>query len=40
MHSKHWNLRRLRNGKNVWVLPCKVGNAALGTVFKDYEVAA
>jgi hypothetical protein len=40
LHDRRGHLRRLRNGKNVWVLPCKVGNAALGTVFHDYEVAA
>lgn len=38
LHDRRGHLRRLRSGKNVWVKPCKVGNAALGTVFHDYEV--
>lgn len=38
LHDRRGHLRRLRSGKNVWVRPCKVGNAALGTVFHDYEV--
>lgn len=40
LHDRRGHLRRLRSGKNVWVRPCKVGNAALGTVFHDYEVRA
>lgn len=37
-HDRRGHLRRLRSGKNVWVKPCKVGSAALGAVFHDYEV--
>lgn len=40
LHDRRGHLRRLRSGKNVWVKPCKVGDAALGTVFHDYEVVA
>lgn len=39
-HDRRGHLRRLRTGKNVWVSPCKVGSAALGAVFHDYEVRA
>jgi hypothetical protein len=39
-HDRRGHLRRLRTGKNVWVKPCKVGSAALGSVFHDYEVRA
>lgn len=37
-HDRRGHLRRLQSGKNVWVRPCKVGNAALGSIFHDYEV--
>jgi hypothetical protein len=37
-HDRRGHLRRLRSGKIVWVRDCRVGNAALGAVFKDYEV--
>lgn len=40
LHDRRGHLRRLRSGKNVWVRPCKVGDAALGAVFHDYEIAA
>lgn len=40
LHDRRGHLRRLRSGKNVWVKPCKVGKAELGTVFHDYEVRA
>lgn len=40
LHDRRGHLRRLRGGKNVWVRPCKVGDASLGAVFHDYEVAA
>lgn len=40
LHDRRGHLRRLRSGKNVWVRPCKVGRADLGTVFHDYEVRA
>lgn len=38
LHDRRGHLRRLRNGKNVWVRPHKVGRPELGTVFHDYEV--
>ena len=38
LHDRRGHIRRLRSGKNVWVKPCKVGDASKGTVFKDYEV--
>lgn len=37
-HDRRGHLRRLRNGGHVWVRDCKVGNAALGAVFKDYVI--
>ena len=40
LHDRRGHLRRLRNGKNVWVRACKVGSAANGTVFHDYAVRA
>lgn len=40
LHDRRGHLRRLQSGRNVWVMPCKVGSAALGTVFHDYEVRA
>lgn len=40
LHDRRGHLRRLRNGKNVWVKACKVGKAELGAVFHDYEVVA
>lgn len=39
-HDRRGHLRHLRNGKNVWVRPCKVGDPSRGTVFHDYEVRA
>lgn len=39
-HDRRGHLRRLRNGKNTWVRPCKVGDASRGTVWHDYEVRA
>lgn len=38
LHDRRGHLRRLRNGKNVWVKPCKVGDASKGTVFHDYVI--
>ena len=38
LHDRRGHLRRLKSGKNVWVKPCKVGDATKGTVFHDYEV--
>lgn len=34
----HWRLHP--SGKQVWVKACRVGNAALGSVFKDYRVSS
>lgn len=38
LHDRRGHIRRLSSGKNVWVKPCKVGDASKGAVFKDYEV--
>lgn len=38
LHDRRGHLRRLRNGKNVWVKAHKVGRAELGSVFHDYQV--
>ena len=38
LHDRRGHLRRLRSGKNVWVKSCKVGNASIGVVFKDYKL--
>lgn len=38
LHDRRGHLRRLRSGKNVWVSPCKVGDASKGAVFKDYRI--
>lgn len=37
-HDRRGHLRRLRNGKNVWVKPCKVGDPSKGIVFHDYRL--
>ena len=37
-HDRRGHLRHLRNGKDVWVRPCKVGDPSKGAVFHDYEV--
>lgn len=37
-HDRRGHIRRLRNGKNVWVKPHKVGDSAKGYVFHDYAV--
>ena len=37
LHDRRGHERRLPNGKIVWVKPCKVGNAALGTIWHDYK---
>jgi hypothetical protein len=39
-HDRRGHMRRLPGGKQVWVKPCRVGDAARGTVFHDYEVRA
>jgi len=38
LHDRRGHLRRLKNGKNVWVRSCKVGLANLGSVFHDYAI--
>jgi len=38
LHDRRGHLRRLRSGKNVWVRPCKVGDANLGVIFHDYKI--
>jgi hypothetical protein len=38
LHDRRGHQRKLPSGKTVWVKPCKVGNAALGTIFHDYQV--
>ena len=38
LHDRRGHLRRLQSGKNVWVKPCKVGDANKGIVFKDYQI--
>lgn len=40
LHDRRGHLRRLASGKNVWVRPCKVGDAGMGTVFHDYRLQA
>lgn len=40
LHDRRGHLRKYKSGKTGWVKACKVGNAALGTVFHDYEVRA
>lgn len=37
-HERRGHWRNLADGRRVWVRHCIVGNAALGTIFKDYEV--
>ena len=37
-HDRRGHWRTCANGKRVWVRNCVVGNAAHGTVFKDYRV--
>lgn len=38
LHDRRGHLRRLKNGKNVWVRSCKVGRANLGSIFHDYAI--
>lgn len=38
LHDRRGHLRRLRNGKNVWIKAHKVGRAELGSVFHDYKI--
>ena len=37
-HDRRGHVRRLQSGKNVWVKPCKVGDASKGAVFHDYLI--
>lgn len=37
-HDRRGHLRRLRSGRNVWVKPCKVGDASRGVVWHDYVI--
>jgi hypothetical protein len=37
-HDRRGHMRRLPGGQQVWVKPCRVGDASRGTVFHDYEV--
>ncbi len=39
-HDRRGHWRVLPSGRKTWVRNCKVGNAANGTVFHDYKVAA
>ena len=39
LHERRGHWRITRSGKRVWVRDCMVGNAALGTVFKDYKLS-
>ena len=39
-HDRRGHIRRLASGRQVWVKPCKVGDASKGAVFHDYEVRA
>ncbi len=39
-HDRRGHWRTLPSGRKTWVRNCKVGNAANGTVFHDYKVAA
>ncbi|CAB5220018.1 hypothetical protein UFOVP239_31 [uncultured Caudovirales phage] len=38
LHDRRGHMRRLSNGKTVWVKPCKVGDVTKGIVFHDYEI--
>lgn len=38
LHERRGHWRITKSGKRVWVRDCMVGNAALGTVFKDYRI--
>lgn len=37
-HDRRGHWRKHPSGKHVWVKSCRVGDASLGVVFKDYEV--
>jgi len=38
LHDRRGHMRRLPNGRTVWVNPCKVGDASKGVIFHDYQV--
>ena len=38
-HERRGHWRRLPSGVSVWVRECRVGDASVGMVFKDYRVA-
>ena len=38
LHDRRGHWRKHPSGRRVWVKPCKVGDASLGVVFKDYVV--
>jgi len=38
LHDRRGHWRKHPSGRQVWVKPCKVGDARLGVVFKDYVV--
>lgn len=38
LHDRRGHWRNHPSGKQVWVKACKVGDAAKGVIFKDYEV--
>jgi len=37
-HDRRGHMRKLKNGRSVWVKPCKVGNPSKGVVFHDYKI--
>lgn len=39
LHQRRGHWRTLANGRQIWVRNCMVGDAARGTVWKDYRVA-
>lgn len=39
LHLRRGHIRRLPNGKSVWVIHCLVGNKSAGIVQKDYSLA-
>ena len=39
LHERRGHLRKLKSGKQVWIKPCKVGDASRGTVFHDYKIS-
>mgnify|MGYP003659927864 CR=1 FL=1 len=38
LHDRRGHLRKLKSGRNVWVKPCKVGDATKGAVWHDYAI--